>query len=143
MRLYDRERKAKNPELRAKALEYTRRYAEKYPERRAASATAWRAKNQEKVAAQQKRRYERFRLKQYALTTEQHAALLARQSGVCAICHSPDNRQLSVDHVHDTGAVRGLLCRRCNLGLGCFGDNAALLEVAISYLQRTVENPTE
>ena len=51
----------------------------------------------------------------------------------CAICGSEDN--LHIDHNHDTGEVRGVLCNCCNRGLGLFGDNSELLKAAIGYLK--------
>lgn len=77
-------------------------------------------------------------LKRHGLTPEQHETLLESQSGVCAVCKSccPSGRSLAVDHCHDTGRVRGLLCIRCNHGLGNFRDNLELLNAAAMYLQR-------
>lgn len=58
----------------------------------------------------------------------------------CEICRSlPGNRALHLDHDHKTGEFRGWLCSRCNTGLGLFRDNAALLSVAISYLEESRE----
>lgn len=61
----------------------------------------------------------------------------AEQAGLCAICHGETNGQgdLHVDHDHVTGKVRGLLCSRCNTGIGMMGDNTALLRKAIEYLE--------
>lgn len=65
-------------------------------------------------------------------------ALLDAQGGVCAICGNDEDgtgqRQLSVDHGHETGAVRGLLCNRCNPMLGYARDSIAVLQAAIEYL---------
>ena len=69
--------------------------------------------------------------------------MLQRQDGKCAICghlpHGEDTyrlaKNLAVDHDHITGRVRGLLCDKCNRGLGHFNDNVLLLQKAISYLQ--------
>ncbi len=52
----------------------------------------------------------------------------------CAICNSTD--RLSIDHCHKTGEVRGLLCSKCNSGIGLFRDKIDLLEAAIHYLKQ-------
>ncbi len=73
----------------------------------------------------------------YGLEPGQFDAMLAAQGGGCAICHEPassDGRGLHVDHDHETGRVRGLLCNSCNHGLGKFRDDPALLRAAIKYL---------
>lgn len=76
--------------------------------------------------------------RRYGLTLEQHDAMLAAQNGVCAICCRPEEHKkytrLSVDHDHDTGKVRGLLCRRCNSMLANSGDDPALLIRGAQYL---------
>jgi hypothetical protein len=54
---------------------------------------------------------------------------------LCAICRQPSvGQRLSIDHCHETGIVRGLLCSPCNLGLGSFRDSVERLESAIRYL---------
>ncbi|MBW1743926.1 MAG: endonuclease VII domain-containing protein [Deltaproteobacteria bacterium] len=67
-----------------------------------------------------------------------------RQGGVCAICGDPETNQrngrtirLSIDHDHETGQVRGLLCVRCNTGLGLFGDNIEVIQKVVDYLSRS------
>lgn len=78
----------------------------------------------------------------FNLTVEQHEELLKKQENLCAICKQPPSGanqygtyQFCVDHCHETGEVRGLLCGHCNLGLGQFKDNPALLESAKKYLE--------
>lgn len=79
---------------------------------------------------------------QYDLTLEQYDTMFEAQKGVCAICRSPETakgnhgniRRLSVDHNHKTGVVRGLLCSKCNAGIGYFDDDPAILAEAIRYL---------
>ena len=79
--------------------------------------------------------------RKFGITIEQYNELSTKQNGLCAICKSPvATRRLAVDHNHHTGAVRGLLCGRCNLGLGMFRDNPELLFSAQEYLKRFVEN---
>lgn len=55
----------------------------------------------------------------------------------CQICNEEDRRELSVDHCHSTGKVRGLLCDNCNKGLGLFRDREDLLNKAVDYLRRS------
>lgn len=78
----------------------------------------------------------------YNLSLEEYQALLDKQNGVCAICKTTNwgtrNGKAiapSVDHCHKTGKVRGILCLRCNKSIGAFGDDIALLEVALTYLR--------
>lgn len=75
-------------------------------------------------------------LKRYQLTPAQYDAMLAAQGGVCAICRSLGKRRPCVDHCHATGAIRGLLCNRCNSGIGHFFDRPDLLIAAVAYLER-------
>lgn len=72
----------------------------------------------------------------YGITTDQYDALLAAQDNRCAICRvdTPGGKGWHVDHDHTTGAVRGLLCGHCNLGLGHFDDDAERLRAAIAYI---------
>ena len=72
---------------------------------------------------------------------EKFDELLNKQGAVCAICKFPETKvkngnvvALAIDHCHITGKVRGLLCNRCNTGLGLFKDNPLILETAIRYL---------
>lgn len=58
------------------------------------------------------------------------------QNNLCKICGQPEERRnLSVDHCHKTGKIRGLLCSKCNTALGLFGDNVKSLLSAIEYLK--------
>ncbi len=78
-------------------------------------------------------------MRTYGVTVEQFREMLARQDGVCAVCRrEPEagpHRGLVLDHDHDTGAVRGLLCRPCNSGIGSLNDDPALLKRALAYLE--------
>lgn len=72
--------------------------------------------------------------KKYKISLFDYTKLLEDQGYKCKIC-SVSSERLVVDHDHQTGAVRGLLCKRCNLGLGWFNDNVVFLSSAIQYLQ--------
>jgi hypothetical protein len=76
----------------------------------------------------------RLRLK-YGLAKGDYERMLLRQHGVCAICEQKPRARLCVDHCHSTRQVRGLLCRKCNLGLGHFHDDPRLLRKAAAYLE--------
>ncbi len=73
--------------------------------------------------------------RKYGLSKEEYEALFVQQNGACAICDaSPNGKPLSVDHAHESTIVRGLLCAKCNTGLGNFGDSVKFLERAVVYL---------
>lgn len=76
--------------------------------------------------------------KTFGITIEQFDQLLAAQNGVCAICRQPErakyNKNLAVDHCHDHGTIRGLLCSHCNRALGLFDDDFGRLLAAAYYI---------
>lgn len=94
----------------------------------------WSGKNKER-----RRTYARKQtLKKYGLTPEQFNVMLVSQQNACALCkklHEIDGEQFDVDHSHNTGKVRGILCTSCNKGLGLFKDNPALLRDAAIYVE--------
>lgn len=71
-------------------------------------------------------------LKRYNLTPDDYNKLFKKQHGKCAICGK--KKKLIVDHCHQTGHVRGLICQGCNIGLGHLGDTLQGLQNAIKYL---------
>lgn len=72
-------------------------------------------------------------LRKFGLTLSQFDGMLRLQSGCCDICHETMDPPC-VDHDHDTGIVRGLLCHSCNRGIGLLGDSPERLKNAISYI---------
>ena len=77
----------------------------------------------------------------YGMTPEQYAQLLESQGGGCAICGNRENfrgnqKMHHVDHDHVAGRVRGILCAKCNSGLGFFDDDETKLTKAIVYLKQ-------
>jgi len=83
-------------------------------------------------------------LRRQGCSTEQFRTLLESQEGKCAICGAIEGHRsrygkvcrFAVDHDHQTGQVRGLLCNNCNRGLGRFKDSIENLEAAVRYLKR-------
>jgi hypothetical protein len=67
----------------------------------------------------------------------EYEEMLERQGGVCAICALPpeQDRKLQVDHCHQTGKVRGLLCMKCNKGIGQLNDDPKRVAAALRYLE--------
>lgn len=78
----------------------------------------------------------------YGLSLQDYDRMLADQGGVCAICGNTCTRfeYLSVDHDHDTSAVRGLLCHSCNTMLGYAREDISILARAIEYLNEEQNN---
>ena len=106
---------------REKRLEQTRAYND-----------AWRKTE----AGRKIQRNARYKIK-YGITIEDYDRMFEEQSGLCAICGNPpeEGQLLNVDHDHETGKVRALLCFTCNNGLGSFQDDPELLKKASQYLE--------
>ncbi len=80
--------------------------------------------------------------KKYGLTVAEYDELLERQKGQCAVCgrtREDAGRFLAVDHCHNTGNVRGLLCQECNLALGYMRESPELLRRAADYLEAAMD----
>ena len=79
------------------------------------------------------------RRQKYGLTEEAYEALLEAHDYQCAICFGTE--VLCVDHDHETGRVRGILCSRCNSGIGMLRDSLLLVQKASEYLEKHIEVP--
>jgi hypothetical protein len=80
--------------------------------------------------------------KKFGIDANQYDKLLLSQNGKCAICETPKcryNRRFAVDHDHNTGQIRGLLCGQCNTAIGLLqsDSNPAVIEKAVTYLRKT------
>lgn len=111
-----------------KILEKSRAYYHANKSECSRRAKEWRLKNPDSI--------KRARLKRYGITLEQYTDLVLKQEGLCKICG--ENKPLDIDHNHETGLIRGLLCGCCNKGIGQLKDNIELLENAIKYLKESV-----
>jgi hypothetical protein len=79
--------------------------------------------------------------RKYGMTLEDYDQMLEAQAGVCAICGEarPEERTLHVDHDHETGVIRGLLCFRCNQAIGSLQEDHEIFQTAADYLDRDIE----
>ena len=77
------------------------------------------------------------RIRKHGVSEDDYKSLLALQEGACGICHKvPEDSVLSVDHDHQTGKIRGLLCNNCNVAIGLLNDSLDNLRNAYDYLEK-------
>lgn len=144
---------------------YAKKYYNENSDKVSASNQAWRQRNAEKVKANDARvrkekphltrerqarykekNYERLnimaRVRDHGLTLEQYFRMVSDQNDLCKICNKPESKlwqgkvtELCIDHCHETGKVRGLLCFKCNIGIGVFDDNIENIQIAIEYIK--------
>lgn len=101
----------------------------------------WRTENPEAFKVYKSRNTYYMATHRYGLSMVEYKALLKKSKGKCIICRInfskiKINRRCHIDHDHKTGKVRGLLCHRCNNGLGNFRDSIKYMAKAIKYLKR-------
>ena len=116
------------------AFSIPKRFDHRTPEGRSAYQLEYRSAHRERFVAEQRKR-------KYGITVQEYADLFHAQDGVCAICGSPETatragkvKTLAVDHDHETGAVRGLLCSDCNTGIGKLKEDRVVILSAVRYL---------
>lgn len=112
---------------RAKAA--VEKYITNNPERRKANALKWKRANPKNARAARLQR-------EYGITLQEYEALLKQQNNCCAICScgEPKDKAFCVDHNHQTGAIRSLLCHRCNSALGLADESSARLRNMADYI---------
>lgn len=135
--LEKRTEKAWRDKNKDKIREYTKQQKQNNPQ----TSTIWRKKNKDKIKIYS------FRYgtgKRYGITNQQYEEMFKNQEGLCKICKKPETclsgvtkevQRLSIDHSHETGQIRGLLCSNCNRGLGMYKDSPDLLRKAALYLE--------
>lgn len=84
------------------------------------------------------KRHQYHLTERYKLTPAQYEAKVEEQGGRCLICKGPvhGKRRGHVDHDHETGVIRGILCHGCNTGIGGLGEDPNNLRAAIAHLER-------
>ncbi len=151
--IYNRKRYAKNPaKTKARSAKHYKdnpkkvnadsaKWGKKNPEKRKISRKKWVKKNPEKAKTIAKR----TRLKKYGLSIDDFENMVDEQSNRCVICGEYEVirnykngkiKELSIDHDHETGQVRELLCHRCNTMLGMAGDDFEILQKGSEYLKK-------
>ena len=119
---------------------YDRKWRAKNPDKVRAKRERYKARNSEKYLDYFRKRNARVPSLYHGFTYTEILARLKSQGGCCAICKTTEpgkgKARWHGDHDHATGKFRGVLCGRCNLGLGLFLDETARLLAAVEYLQR-------
>lgn len=141
-RQYQREWKISNPE---KLLALRGRYRsknqqsllERHRDYNHKNRDSINSKNREYVKNNPEKRTETKLKNRYYLSVSGYKDIYDKQNGLCAICGGVNSKgkKLCVDHDHETGTIRGLLCSNCNSGIGMLKDSVSLLEKAIKYLR--------
>ncbi len=126
-------------ENRTSHLAVSQAWAEANKEKRCIASRKYYAANPDKLLDPY---YKRI----YGISYENYCSLLTEQNNVCAICHKEETntykgkiKRLAVDHNHETGAIRGLLCTKCNVRLGHSDDSIDILQSSIDYLKKHSE----
>ena len=133
-------RRLKNHNYHANHAEYlTRKMRDRYwknPDASISRVKEWALSNKDKLRAT-------YKLRTYGLTEQDWDYLWNKQNGQCSICltelqgsYAGDTPGTAIDHDHKTGLVRGLLCTRCNLGIGFLKDDANIVQRAWEYLNK-------
>jgi hypothetical protein len=131
---------------RDRELEKRRAYYEDNREARAEYQKVYYAANRERQLERHRgyrksdsfvqRERERRLVKQFGITVAEYDQMVMARCGTCDVCGgvSPGQKALAIDHDHETGKVRGLLCGNCNTGIGNLRDSSELLGRARAYL---------
>jgi len=129
---YKKQHQKNNP---TKYSEYSRKYRQNNLEKSKESQRKYRTKHAESMLNKS------FKYR-FNITLDDYNKMSEKQNGVCAICGEVNGkgRRLAVDHNHITGEIRGLLCMKCNVAVGKWGEDMQLFEKTLSYLKENYEN---
>ena len=127
--------------LKIRKKRYNATYKAKHPNTAKQSALRYRSKPE--VILHERKRYLK---KKYGISFDDYENLFRLQGGVCAVCNRPETMSigrkitnLSVDHDHKTGKVRGLLCFACNTALGQLGESIDRIRSLAAYVEKHQE----
>jgi hypothetical protein len=142
---YFKELYKNDEDYRSKKLDYakSRMLDPELHERKKLKSRIWYENNKDKHAEYRRKNRLVYRekrlLKKYGLTLADVEQILKVQGNACAICGkelSSDSKRPVIDHCHDTGKVRGILCDSCNCMIGFAQDDPAILAKAIEYINK-------
>lgn len=119
-------------EQRERKRQYMRAYYQRNKDRQREADRRWREENPDKAKLAGKRWELRRR---YGMTLEEYDLLVERQGGLCKACSR--KQPLVVDHCHQTGRIRGLLCNDCNLAAGRLADSPRRCAQLERYLKES------
>lgn len=109
------------------------------------SSAEWRKNNYEYSLKHKKEKYKEYKFaiieKKYGLTEQTYNEMWLEQSGRCKICNKHEQelgKVLYVDHCHNTGKVRGLLCQKCNSAIGLLYDDLDIILKAANYIKESL-----
>ena len=122
-------RKAWREKNRDRLNELARIKADENKEKINANAREWYRENKDKELA-------RIRFKKYGIDRDTFVEMSEAQGNVCLICKSKTDINLSVDHNHLTGKIRGLICNSCNIGIAKAKDSPTILRAMADYLEK-------
>lgn len=136
-------RRKYNQEWYEKNKERVREYRAKYYQAHKVQGQTYAKRYRENNESKSEMEHKYTLRKKHNMTPEDYEALLQQQSGVCAICGEANlnGRRLAVDHDHETGKIRGLLCVTCNVALNKLDQNRDWAKKAIEYLIQADQIP--
>ena len=132
---------------RGKRKKYIKEWKIKNKDRILGVSRIWAKKNIEKLATRARLRYQknpqkeldRVRFKKYGISGDEYREIIKKQGERCPICGNSILKNLSVDHDHVTGKIRGLICNACNLAIANAGDSPDRLRAMAEYLEKIHE----
>jgi len=130
-----------------KRRKYVREWRIKNKDKLREQDREWKKKNRQNIATLARIRYQknsqkeldRIRFKKYGITGEEFRTIVQKQNGRCPICSRTIDKNLSVDHNHDTGKIRGIICNKCNLSIGNAESDPNRLRAMANYLEKNNE----